>query len=85
MADNHVAWLRFTESGSIVTCDSDAEGAFKVYRHPYIPTMDEVYVFMRSNPQTSAEMLQEIAPLAMAAILQDAREQGAADWRGEKA
>lgn len=35
--DNHVAWCRYTydESGSIasiVTCDSDAKGAFKVYR-----------------------------------------------------
>lgn len=30
--NDYVAWLRFTESGSILTCDSDAKGAFKVYR-----------------------------------------------------
>jgi hypothetical protein len=31
--DDYVAWLRFTKGGSIVTCDSDAPKAFKVYRH----------------------------------------------------
>jgi hypothetical protein len=35
----HVAWCRFVESATpnlsrIVVCDSDAEGAFKVYRAP---------------------------------------------------
>jgi hypothetical protein len=32
--DNYVAWCRYTERGAIVTCDSDASKAFKVYRHP---------------------------------------------------
>lgn len=31
-ADNYVAWARFTDAGRIVLCDSDADGAFKVYR-----------------------------------------------------
>jgi hypothetical protein len=32
-SDNgHVAWCRYTENGSIVTCDSDAPNSFKVYR-----------------------------------------------------
>jgi hypothetical protein len=33
--DNYVAWLRFKRSGEytqVVVCDSDAPGAFKVYR-----------------------------------------------------
>lgn len=30
--DDYVAWCRYT-GRSIVTCDSDAEGAFRVYRH----------------------------------------------------
>ena len=30
--DDYVAWCRYTKT-SIVTCDSDAPGAFKVYRH----------------------------------------------------
>lgn len=30
--DDYVAWLRYTENGSIVTCDSDAPKAFRVYR-----------------------------------------------------
>ena len=29
---NYVAWLRYAEDGRIVTCDSDAPHAFKVYR-----------------------------------------------------
>src|ERR1700758_2884840 len=29
--DDYVAWVRYTKT-SIVTCDSDAPGAFKVYR-----------------------------------------------------
>jgi len=29
--DDHVAWLRYHD-GRIVLCDSDAEGAFPVYR-----------------------------------------------------
>lgn len=38
-ADDYVAWCRYLydEAGgiqSIETCDSDAKGAFKVYRHP---------------------------------------------------
>jgi hypothetical protein len=32
-ADNYVAWCRY-KGKSIVTCDSDAPKAFKVYRHP---------------------------------------------------
>ena len=32
-SDNYVAWLQFRK-GSIRVCDSDAEGAFRVYRHP---------------------------------------------------
>ena len=32
--DEHVAWLRYTEGGSIVTCDSDAPKAFRVYKRP---------------------------------------------------
>jgi hypothetical protein len=32
--DNYVAWCRRTEGGTIVTCDSDAPKAFKVYRYP---------------------------------------------------
>jgi hypothetical protein len=32
-AENYVAWCRYTTE-SIVTCDSDAQGAFKVYRWP---------------------------------------------------
>ena len=35
----HVAWLRYTEHGSIVTCDSDAPKAFKVYRDAAAPEM----------------------------------------------
>ena len=31
--EDYVAWCRYTEH-SIVTCDSDAPGAFKVYRGP---------------------------------------------------
>ena len=31
-AENYVAWLRFTDRGTITLCDSDAEGAFRVYR-----------------------------------------------------
>lgn len=39
IANEHIAWCRYLydEAGgirSIVTCDSDAKGAFKVYRHP---------------------------------------------------
>ena len=38
--DTYVAWLRFAagpgDSKRIVTCDSDDEGAFKVYRHSII-------------------------------------------------
>ncbi len=30
--NKYVAWCRYTDK-SIVTCDSDAEGAFRVYRH----------------------------------------------------
>jgi len=30
--DDYVAWVRYHGS-SISTCDSDADGAFKVYRH----------------------------------------------------
>jgi hypothetical protein len=30
--DNYVAWCRYT-GRSIVTCDSDSDGAFRVYRH----------------------------------------------------
>ena len=29
--DGHVAWLRY-RNGAIQLCDSDADGAFKVYR-----------------------------------------------------
>lgn len=63
--DDYVAWVRYIDN-SIQTCDSDAEGAFKVYRHPvwrtdtYLPSMDEAYRFMKSNPLTSADMLKEI-------------------------
>lgn len=32
--DAYVAWCRYTEGGAIVTCDSGAPKAFKVYRHP---------------------------------------------------
>lgn len=32
--DNYVAYCRYTERGTIVTCDSDAPKAFRVYRHP---------------------------------------------------
>lgn len=35
--ENYVAWCRFTKYGPIVTCDSDAPGAFRVYRHPTTP------------------------------------------------
>lgn len=33
---DYVAWCRYTENGSIVTCDSDAPKAFKVYRHEHV-------------------------------------------------
>jgi len=33
-ADAYVAWCRYTKEGPIVTCDSDANGACKVYRQP---------------------------------------------------
>ena len=33
-SEEYVAWCRYTERGAIVTCDSDAPKAFKVYRHP---------------------------------------------------
>lgn len=32
VVDDYVAWCRYTNT-TIVTCDSDAEGAFRVYRH----------------------------------------------------
>ena len=36
--DNYVAWLRYrhgyNDNVQIEVCDSDSEGAFKVYRHP---------------------------------------------------
>lgn len=35
--EEHVAWLRYDRSGKvtrIACCDSDAPGAFRVYRHP---------------------------------------------------
>lgn len=33
LLDDHVAWCRYVNDGNrIVLCDSDAEGAFKVYR-----------------------------------------------------
>lgn len=43
MSDDYVAWCRyiFNESGgieTIETCDSDAKGAFKVYRAPVATT-----------------------------------------------
>jgi hypothetical protein len=31
-SDDYVAWLRWNSNGCIVICDSDSEGAFKVYR-----------------------------------------------------
>ena len=31
-SEEYVAWCRYTERGAIVTCDSDAPKAFKVYR-----------------------------------------------------
>lgn len=31
--NDYVAWCRYTENGSIVTCDSDSPKAFKVYRN----------------------------------------------------
>jgi len=35
MADDYIAWCCYTHDGNeISTCDSDAKGAFKVYRHP---------------------------------------------------
>ena len=34
--NNYVAWCRFSAQ-SIQTCDSDAPGAFKVYRWPLAP------------------------------------------------
>ncbi len=34
MIDDYVAWCRYTENGSIETCDSDDPKAFKVYRGP---------------------------------------------------
>lgn len=36
VADEHVAWCRYN-GRTIVTCDSDAEGAFHVYRHADSP------------------------------------------------
>lgn len=39
-ADDYVAFCRYTNSGAIVTCDSDAPKAFKVYRHPEPMPMD---------------------------------------------
>lgn len=61
--DHYVAWVHY-HNDSISTCDSDADNAFKVYRWPqrdcYMPTMDEAYRFMKSNPLTSADMLREI-------------------------
>lgn len=32
--DTYVAYCRYTEKGTIVTCNSDEPKAFKVYRHP---------------------------------------------------
>ena len=38
-SEDYVAWCRFTgNNGPIVTCDSDAPGAFKVYRRPALNT-----------------------------------------------
>jgi len=39
--DDYVAWVRFTKSGPIQTCDSDAPGAFKVYRWPAVEPPQE--------------------------------------------
>ena len=39
-SDNYVAWLQFRK-GSIRVCDSDAEGAFRVYRHPKEATLEK--------------------------------------------
>lgn len=37
--NSHVAWCRYTDR-TIVTCDSDAEGAFRVYRSQELRTAD---------------------------------------------
>lgn len=64
--ENYVAFLRYGRNGSISTCDSDSEKAFKVWRHPqkehgYMPTMDQAIRFIKSNPLTAAEILTEAA------------------------
>jgi hypothetical protein len=40
-ADHYIAWCRY-RVGSIETCDSDAEGAFKIYRAPVISDRNSV-------------------------------------------
>ena len=40
-ADDYVAWCRYSGK-SIVTCDSDAEGAFRVYRRSDAATIEDL-------------------------------------------
>lgn len=60
--DSYVAWCRYTydESGgirSIVTCDSDAKGAFKVYASP---SDAEQLIELRKLAQTSLDLLNDV-------------------------
>ncbi len=49
-ADNYVAWARYTDDGRIALCDSDSDGAFRVYRH--MPPQEP-------KPQAAANVLPE--------------------------
>ena len=60
---NHVAWLRYTER-NIVVCDSDAPGAFKVYRVPPTVGRDALLEIVNAS-DLKAWALREIAAKAL--------------------
>lgn len=56
--DDYVAWCRFTRRGEIITCDSDAPNAFRVYRHPALPAPPpEPATPVEVTPGVPAELL----------------------------
>lgn len=63
--DNYVAWLRYRHvhesASSIHVCDSDSEGAFKVYRHP-VPRFADVL------PLTTAKYVEAMNQLSEALV-----------------
>ena len=53
----------FAEDNGLELVGTGTEDEFKrlITSKPFMPTMDEAYRFMESNPKTSAEMLAEIS------------------------